>query len=42
LVSEDFWVVGECGLTWRRRLKGRQEVKVSFFIIDLRKVGQLG
>ena len=30
------------GITWSRRLKGRQDVNVSLFIIALRKVGQLG
>ena len=30
------------GITWSRRLNGRQDVNVSLFIIALRKVGQLG
>ena len=30
------------GLTWRRRLNGTQDVKVSLFIMDFRKLGQLG
>lgn len=37
---------GECGrgwgITWSRRLNGRQDVNVSLLIIALRKVGQLG
>ena len=31
-----------CGITWRRRLNGRQDVNVWLLIIAFRKVGQLG
>ena len=30
------------GITWRRRLNGRQDVNVWLLIIASRKVGQLG
>ncbi len=33
---------GEGGITCRNRLKGRQEVKVSLFIIAFKNIGQLG